>query len=169
MSWFVRRWREGSSRRASWLAGAAALLVLLGACSSAALAAPGRHRKRDRPSARQVEPVTGSPPADTLPPDSAGPPAAASQPEPADTPPLPAAPVATSGPAPVEPAPPVAAGPAPPPAQREANDVALAMGRREASRVAAGRIEVAVMSSLDVGRRDFTYSDPVGDLPQPYR
>jgi len=34
--------------------------------------------------------------------------------------------------------------------------------------MAAGRIEVAVVAGVDVGRRDFTYSDPIGELPQSY-
>jgi hypothetical protein len=43
------------------------------------------------------------------------------------------------------------------------------LGRREASRVAAGRIEVAASASADVGSRHFQYSDPVGPLPASYR
>ena len=43
------------------------------------------------------------------------------------------------------------------------------LGRREAARVAAGRIEVAVSASADAGSRHFTYSDPVGPLLAPYR
>jgi hypothetical protein len=43
-----------------------------------------------------------------------------------------------------------------------------ALGRREAARLAAGRIEVAVSASLDVGRRHFTFSDPIGARPRPY-
>lgn len=43
------------------------------------------------------------------------------------------------------------------------------LGRRETARVAAGRIEVAVSASADVGSRHFTYSDPVGPLLAPYR
>lgn len=43
-----------------------------------------------------------------------------------------------------------------------------ALGRREAARLAAGRIEVAVSASVDVGRRHFTYSDPIGARPRPY-
>jgi hypothetical protein len=42
------------------------------------------------------------------------------------------------------------------------------LGRREAARLAAGRIEVAVSASVDVGRRHFTYSDPIGTPPRPY-
>ena len=44
-----------------------------------------------------------------------------------------------------------------------------ALGRREAARVAAGRILVAVWASADLGNRRFTYSDPVGPLLAPYR
>jgi hypothetical protein len=43
------------------------------------------------------------------------------------------------------------------------------LGRREAERVAAGRIEVASWASADVGSRHFNYSDPVGPLPTSYR
>jgi len=49
------------------------------------------------------------------------------------------------------------------------DDDARALGRREASRVAAGRIEVAVSAGIDAGRRVFTYSDPIGAAPQAYR
>jgi hypothetical protein len=44
-----------------------------------------------------------------------------------------------------------------------------ALGRREAARLAAGRIEVGVSASADVGSRHFRYSDPVGRLPTAYR
>ncbi|MET0792575.1 MAG: hypothetical protein ABW061_13725 [Polyangiaceae bacterium] len=44
-----------------------------------------------------------------------------------------------------------------------------ALGRREAARVAAGRIEVAVWVAAEVGRRTFKYSDPVGQQYAPYR
>src|SRR4051812_22477115 len=43
------------------------------------------------------------------------------------------------------------------------------LGRREAARMAAGRIEVAASASADVGSRHFNYSDPVGPLPAAYR
>jgi hypothetical protein len=45
---------------------------------------------------------------------------------------------------------------------------ALAVGRREATRLAAGRIESAVSVGIDAGRRQFTYSDPIGAAPRPY-
>jgi len=44
-----------------------------------------------------------------------------------------------------------------------------ALGRREAARMAAGRIEVSVSAGADVGSRHFKYSDPVGPLPASYR
>jgi hypothetical protein len=43
-----------------------------------------------------------------------------------------------------------------------------ALGRREAARIAAGRIEVSVSASADIGSRQFKYSDPVGPLPVTY-
>ena len=48
------------------------------------------------------------------------------------------------------------------------DDGALALGRREAARLALGRIEVAASVGIDVGRRQFTYSDPIGAMPRPY-
>src|SRR4051794_1783716 len=44
-----------------------------------------------------------------------------------------------------------------------------ALGRREAARMAAGRTEVSVSASADVGSRHFEYSDPVGPMPAAYR
>ncbi|MEI9942514.1 MAG: hypothetical protein WDO69_35315 [Pseudomonadota bacterium] len=44
-----------------------------------------------------------------------------------------------------------------------------ALGRREAARIAAGRTEVGVYVGVDVGNRRFKYSDPVGNLPRPYK
>jgi len=64
-----------------------------------------------------------------------------------------------------------------PPAETEAPTTALGvygfgddieLGRREAARLATGRIEVAVSIGIDVGRRQFTYSDPIGETPRPY-
>jgi hypothetical protein len=43
-----------------------------------------------------------------------------------------------------------------------------ALGKREAERIAVGRIEVAVFGSLDIASRHFKYSDPVGHLLAPY-
>jgi hypothetical protein len=58
---------------------------------------------------------------------------------------------------------------APPELDPFASSDLVALGRREAARVAAGRIEVAVSGSADVGSRHFKYSDPVGSLPVAYR
>ena len=63
-----------------------------------------------------------------------------------------------------------------PPAETEAPTTALGvyglgdneLGRREAARLATGRVEVAVSIGIDVGRRQFTYSDPIGETPRPY-
>ena len=44
-----------------------------------------------------------------------------------------------------------------------------AIGRREAARIAAGRIQVAVWAAVDMARRSFKYSDPIGPQYAPYR
>jgi hypothetical protein len=54
-----------------------------------------------------------------------------------------------------------------PDAPGTADDAAL--GQREAARLAAGRVEVAVSASVDVGSRHFSYSDPIGRLLAPYQ
>ena len=160
--------------------GGAHLLMTFCWLSPVALAAPARHHKHghgahkkpDKTVERTAPPGDSSPPpADTLPPDSAGPPAdapAASEPAPSEpiTVPAPAAKVA---PAPAEDAAPVAPSLRRAPRDSEPGDDALALGRQELARRAASRIEVAVIGSLDVGRRDFTYSDPIGALPQSYQ
>ncbi len=46
---------------------------------------------------------------------------------------------------------------------------AEALGRREAARLSAGRIAVAIAISGGVANRRFTYSDPVGRALAPYR
>ena len=43
-----------------------------------------------------------------------------------------------------------------------------ALGRREAARIAAGRTEVGVSLSMDIGNRRFKYNDEVGNLLRPY-
>lgn len=43
-----------------------------------------------------------------------------------------------------------------------------ALGRRERVRLAGGHTEVGVSASVGIGSRHFTYSDPIGKLPQPY-
>ena len=44
-----------------------------------------------------------------------------------------------------------------------------ALGRREAKRLAAGRSEVSVSVSMDVGNRRFKYSDALGSALRPYQ
>ncbi len=44
-----------------------------------------------------------------------------------------------------------------------------ALGRREAARIAAGRSEVGVSVSAEVGNRRFKYSDELGSLLRPYK
>ena len=43
-----------------------------------------------------------------------------------------------------------------------------ALGRREAARLAAGRTEVGVSLSVDIGNRRFKYSDELGNSLRPY-
>jgi hypothetical protein len=50
---------------------------------------------------------------------------------------------------------------------RDSSDDA-ALGRREAARIAAGRIQVAVALSAGVAGRHFSYSDPIGNRLAPY-
>jgi len=154
---------------------------------SPAVAAPAKHRRRGHASpsnsASKAAPAdSGAAPAETLPPDSA---------DPAEAPPAPAepptAPVASPT-SPAEPPPTAARAEKPhsnlareagevgaaapgegPPRESEPTGAELELGRRELARLAVSRSEVAVMAGLDVGRRDFTYSDPIGDLPQSYR
>jgi len=175
----VRRWPDGTGGRGFWFARVACALLVTCLVGPVALGAPARHHKRRHTRAQKSEPAldmqaepapsSAPPPADTLPPDSAGPPG------PTPPPPLEAEPVEAPI-APAKKAVPAAAEPevpaVPPPRKRpratEPSEVELALGRQEAARLAAGRIEVAVVAGLDVGRRDFTYSDPIGDLPQAY-
>jgi len=44
----------------------------------------------------------------------------------------------------------------------------LALGKREAARIAARRTEVGVDVGIDVGNRRFEYSDPIGGALRPY-
>ena len=60
-----------------------------------------------------------------------------------------------------------AAFPAPPEPALDNRDLET-LGRREAARMAAGRIAVAVSAGADVASRQFKYSDPVGPLPVTY-
>lgn len=158
--------------------GVACLVAALIAVSQAASGAPARHRKAKRPA-----------PAAARAPIVRGEPAAAPRDEPAVTPDTaPDAPSAQADPAPMavdEPAAeetrddvtvsPVATKPTrggksalDPSSIQTSGEDDVTLGRREAARVAAGRIEVAISASVDVGRRHFTYSDPIGARPRPY-
>ena len=60
----------------------------------------------------------------------------------------------------------------PPPAtdgEALSKDDVEALGRREAARLAAGRTEVGVSLSVDVGNRRFKYSDELGSMLRPYK
>lgn len=59
--------------------------------------------------------------------------------------------------------------PSEPASAPEATSEEAALGRREAARIAAGRIAVAVSFDAGISRRSFTYSDPVGNQLAPYR
>jgi hypothetical protein len=60
---------------------------------------------------------------------------------------------------------------APPETDGESSQQAAheALGRREAARLAAGRSEVGVSLSMDVGNRRFEYSDELGSQLRPYK
>ncbi len=90
-------------------------------------------------------------------------------------PPAPQSELVAPAPAPLAPVPTVTIDPvvtsnanATPNSDREADVGRTALGQQEAARIAAGRVEVAVLGSLDIGSRHFTYSDPVGRLLAPY-
>ncbi|HKO50203.1 MAG TPA: hypothetical protein VJV79_20875 [Polyangiaceae bacterium] len=58
----------------------------------------------------------------------------------------------------------------PPEAEQGSNQVdQQALGRREAARLAAGRTEVGVTISMDIGNRRFKYSDALGSALRPYK
>jgi hypothetical protein len=146
---------------------------------TALLAAPcpasARHRKhnpkRAAPAAQQAKPEGAAPEADQGAIDNEN----AEAPESAPAAPEPRAELPRARAIPAQaPDDGTASPPRPPPAATAAALVsagdagALALGRREAARLAAGRIEVAAALGLDVGRRQFTYSDPIGAVPRPY-
>lgn len=131
-----------------------------------ALAAPPRPKKAAAKPKKKA-PKPGEPAAE---PEKAPEPepkkATAPEPVPAPTP-VPEAPqpepVAAK---PVEPAVvPISSGPT----ESALTDEDAALGKKEAARIAAGRAQVAVSASVDVGRRHFAYSDPVGNGYAPYR
>ncbi|HVY26673.1 MAG TPA: hypothetical protein VHB79_08970 [Polyangiaceae bacterium] len=105
------------------------------------------------PAAEEPQPI-----ANEAPPPAAAPPTAAAHDTPAPTPPR-----ETAATAEVEAA-------SPPPSQQEPlSDTEAELGRREARRIAAGRIGVGVWLVGGVANRRFTYSDAVGDNLANYR
>jgi hypothetical protein len=160
-------------RQRSSLAWGLALTVALVTASPHALAATPRHKKPARPSAAADKKLA---PEETPAPKAEETPA----PKAEDTP---AAKADDTPSAKAEEKPPAAvdasattflpqAGDAAPlhdqPSEPATSDEAE-LGRREARRIAAGRIAVAVWASGGVANRRFTYSDAVGDNLAPYR
>jgi hypothetical protein len=115
--------------------------------------AAAKHEDEPPPAAKE-EPA---PPPEPLPVEVAPAKPAAAEPAAADTSPSKPPPTAAHD----EPA---SALDAPPATSDEAE-----LGRREAARIAAGRIEVAVWASAGIANRRFTYSDQVGYNLAPYR
>lgn len=161
------------------LARGLALTAALVTASSLAFAATPRagaaHKKpADKSTAgkkKKLAPEAPAPPA--LPAEEPAPPVEA-QPTPAlEASPLPAA---KDEPKTEEPATPAATAPraTDPSSARDdgaapASDHEAELGRREARRIAAGRILVAVWAGGGVANRHFTYHDAVGDNLAPYR
>jgi len=167
----------------AWSTSVACLLAALLAAPSASARRHKHKAKRPTPAAvgsgatqpdeRETAPAADDDAGDDSAPEPASPPAKPQSPraEPTRSAASPAA--ATDDDAPVAPRKLVPH----PPAETEAPTTALGvhgfgddieLGRREAARLATGRIEVAVSIGVDVGRRQFTYSDPIGETPQPY-
>lgn len=157
---------------------AASLLVAgaLVAASSVALAAPAKHKKpRQKATPAAASPADDSKDkADSAPatpseaPAPAGPPAEPPA-KPSEEPTL--KPSSSSSEKDVGGAAPADEALAPPAAASEEgpSDRDLeALGRREAARIAAGRVEVAVWAAADFAHRSFKYSDPVGQQYAPY-
>jgi len=160
-------------RQRSSFARGLALTVALVATSQSALAASPRYKKPARPAGaannKKLAPEqTPAPQADETPAPKAEEPA----------------PKAEETPAPeVEAKPPAAADASASKSLPETEDAALVhdqahaavssaeaeLGRREARRIAAGRIVVAVWAGGGIANRRFTYNDAVGDNLAPYR
>ncbi len=149
-------------------ASAGALVV----ASSLAVAAPAKHKKPRQKSAPAASSAPDSDPSPAAPVASDPPPAPAepsptpSEPEPPPEPSLAASSDATLARSAAASAA-SAASAAPEPSSSDPDFEAL--GRREAARIAARRVEVAVWVAAELGRRSFKYSDPVGQRYAPYR
>ena len=156
-------------RERSIIARGLCLAAALAVVSQSALAATPRQKKpssskRKAPTAKHED----EPPA-----AAEETPAAPAEPSPVEAPPAKAAkaePVATdASPSKTPPADTRDEEPARVPDVAPATHDEAELGRREAARIAAGRIEVAVWASGGVANRRFTYSDQVGYNLAPYR
>jgi hypothetical protein len=151
-----------------------ALAVLIGGAPPA-LAASSRRHKTKRPAPAASTPAARPEPEPEPAGDSASPGSDAIESEPAPS--SRAAPPAHPRPGPsAEPsdefAPEAVRPKRAPPKTPKPADQTLSIEEHDddgdAARIAAGRIEVAVSSGVDAGRRHFTYSDPIGTPPRPY-
>ena len=163
-------------RQRSTLARGLALTLAFVIASPGALAATKLRKKPARPSAaakgkKAPADEAPAPKAEEPPPKAEEPPPKAEE-KPADVPP-PAAetqPVAASqAPAVTAPTAGDEAAPATSDDGKPFNSDEAELGRREARRIAAGRIAVAVWAGGGVANRRFTYSDAVGYNLAPYR
>jgi hypothetical protein len=150
-------------RQRSSLVLGVAWTAALGLLAPCALGAGARQKKPARPSAtskgKKKPTVPATPPPVEATPEAEPP----TKVEEAPAPPAETKVAVESPPAPVELAP--SSKPDPEPVSAEE----AALGRREARRIAAGRVLVAVWAGGGVANRRFTYRDAVGNQPADYR
>jgi hypothetical protein len=155
------------------LARGLALTAALVTASQSALAATPRHKKTSAQGTAELQkkkpaPEEPPPPAEEKP----APPAEAQPPPPVESTPARPPQAEPAGGKATEPGP-ASTTPAAEPASSEGaapvSDEEAELGRREARRLAAGRILVAVWAGGGVANRRFTYHDAVGDNLAPYR
>ena len=140
------------------------LAAALAVVSQSALGATPRQKKppsskRKAPAAKREEPPPDPPPPPAEVPVDAAPP----------SPPPPELVVKDTLPSQAPTAPANDDAPTPASDTSAATRDEMELGRREAARIAAGRIQVAVWASGGVANRRFTYSDQVGYNLAPYR
>jgi hypothetical protein len=155
-------------RQRSSLALGLAWMAALGLLAPCALGAGARQKKSGRSSAaskgKKKPPVEATPPpAEAAPPEPAPEVAPAANVEEAPEPSVETKATVEAPSLPVEPAPSLKPDMEPPSAEE------AALGRREARRIAAGRVLVAVWAGGGVANRRFTYRDAVGNQPADYR
>ncbi len=153
------------------------MVAALLAGAPAASAAPAKHKparaasSRKKPAPPKAAPAASDDDKPSVTPEPEKPAPAAEKPTPPADKPTAAAPAAPAPSTKSEADLPSDASlaPAPPNDPTPSASDAEALGRREAARIAAGRIQVAVALGGGVARRHFTYSDPVGRVLAPYR